>query len=145
VYELAGLAPNVIDSGFIKAVKEKATAMGDPKVLPLLIQFSDKDGREDIPGYPQKGQALQSLLIKEGYKCDRFKLGHNPKSGNRVSLYHWWVHKGTGGVSKVREYEYNKKEQTVVESGARVSGAAKARGTGFSSGGRLRSYSRTAS
>lgn len=98
IYELQGLAPNVVDVGFIDKIKETAKATGDPKVLPLLIQFSDvaKGG---------KGDDLYNLLIKEGYKCDRFELGLNPKSNNYVNLYHWFTHKNKG-ISLVREYKY---------------------------------------
>lgn len=110
IYELAGLSPNVIESGFVEAVREKAKSIGMPKVFPLMIQFSDKDAGSS--GNETKGEQLQELLIKEGYKCDRLKLGLNAKSGNKVSLYQWWVHKGSGGKSQVTEYNEEKQQSS---------------------------------
>jgi len=128
VYELAGLAGNNIDVGFIDAIKNKAKSAGQPAVLPLLIQFTDAEeyGR---------GRRLRDLLVREGYRCDEYKLGTNPKSGgNHVVLFHWYPHKNKK-ISMVREYRYEDKEEGHAEpratQGKGVVAASRRTGVGF--------------
>jgi len=110
VYELSGLAPNTIDEGFVDAIKDKAKSAGQPKVLPLLIQFTDAEENN-------RGRKLRDLLVSLGYRCDEYALGPNPKSGgNHVVLFHWYPNK-KHKVSMVREYIYEAKESTASKSG----------------------------
>lgn len=121
VYELSGLAPNVIDVGFIDAIKDKAKGEGQPHVLPLLIQFTDAEENG-------RGRKLRDVLVGEGYRCDEYALGPNPKSGgNHVVLFHWYPHKNKK-VSMVREYQYEAKTTNSSQSGVASRGGTLAAG-----------------
>lgn len=135
VYTLTGLtdismveATKKVPYGYIEAIKAKVTDIGTPKVLPLVVEFSDADeyGR---------GEALYKALLKAGYRCDKFELGNNPKSGNAVSLYHWFCHKSGPGknLSLVREFKTDGQQQKTT---TRKSGTIK--GTGIAGGLRSR-------
>lgn len=128
VYELAGLAGNTIDEGFVNAIKDQAKNKGDPKVLPLLIQFTDAEENGN-------GRKLRDKLVALGYKCDEYALGTNPKSGgNHVVLFHWYPHKNKT-VSMVREYKYVTKEDGSNKSGTiargRIATPVRRTGVGF--------------
>lgn len=68
-----------------------------------IIQFSDtKYGN---------GNKWMDYIISKGYQVDKFDLGANPKTGNRIYLYHWYLTPKDSKISLVREYAYEEKQK----------------------------------
>lgn len=98
VYCVGGLHNTGFSKTDLEDILARAKVQGGDE-LPLIIEFSDADEY----GH---GERLYKLILRSGYRCDKFKLGVNSKSGgHHVTLYHWFTEKKRKTkINKVRDY-----------------------------------------
>jgi hypothetical protein len=105
IYQMQGVRHTIPENENIQEIINKTKWSGSTC---KIIQFSDT--------YGGRGDTWRDYLIKQGYQVDKFDIGINPKTGNKLFLYHWYVTpKNLKGVamklSVTREYTYEQEQE----------------------------------